>query len=101
MNRRLELQRLFENILGSRNVYFQPPEDIKMRYPAIVYSIDDIEHKHANNKPYIRSPNYMATLIDFDPDSEFVEKLDSLPMCSFDRSYTSDNLHHWVYNIFY
>lgn len=101
MDRRLELQRLFEKILGSRNVYFQPPENVKMRYPAIVYGLDDIEHNHANNGVYIRHPNYSATLIDLNPDSKFVEKLDSLPMCSFDRHYTSDNLHHWNYNIYF
>lgn len=100
MERRLELQRLFENILGSRNVYFQPPANVKMKYPAIKFELDNIEHKHANNKPYIRNPAYMATLIDKNPDSEFVEKLDSLPMCGFDRSYKADNLNHWVFIIY-
>lgn len=100
MERRLELQRLFENILGSRNVYFQPPANVKMKYPAIKFELDNIEHKHANNKPYIRNPAYMVTLIDKNPDSEFVEKLDSLPMCGFDRSYKADNLNHWVFIIY-
>lgn len=101
MERRLKLQRLFETIMGSRNVYFDPPENVKMQYPAIRYELDDINHQHANNKPYTRHPNYMVTLIDPNPDSEFVEKLDSLPMSSFDRHYVKDNLHHWVFNIFY
>jgi len=33
MGTRLELQNLLENILGSRNVYFQPPENLKLNYP--------------------------------------------------------------------
>lgn len=32
MNRRYELQAVLEGILGSGNVYFQPPENLKMRY---------------------------------------------------------------------
>lgn len=101
MGRQLKLQRLFETILGSRNVYFDPPENVKMKYPAIRYELDDINHQHANNKPYKRNPEYIVALIDPNPDSEFVEKLDSLPMCGFDRHYVKDNLHHWVFNIFY
>lgn len=37
MNRRYELQAVLEGILGSGNVYFQPPENLKMRYDCIVY----------------------------------------------------------------
>lgn len=40
---RIDLQYLLENILGSRHVYFQPPETVKMNYPAIVYSLDGID----------------------------------------------------------
>lgn len=102
MERRLKLQGLLENdILGSRNVYFQPPENLQMHYPAIRYNIADIRHLNANNKPYTRKPAYELTLIDENPDSEFVEKLDSLPMCSFDRHYKADNLNHWVYLLYW
>ena len=34
MASRLELQSKFEELLGSRNVYYQPPESIKMSYTA-------------------------------------------------------------------
>ena len=43
MRNRLDLQKIFEDILGSKNVYFQPPESLKMKYPAIRYSLDDID----------------------------------------------------------
>ena len=35
---RLDLQGLLEELLESRNVYYKPPESIKMQYPAIRYS---------------------------------------------------------------
>ena len=47
MNRRYELQAVLEGILGSGNVYFQPPENLKMRYDCIVYERSEIETVHA------------------------------------------------------
>ena len=52
-NRRLELHELLCGLLGSRHVYFQPPESVKMRYPAIVYNLDYIENKHADDGVYL------------------------------------------------
>ena len=43
MGSRLELQSKLEELLGSRNVYYQPPESLKMKYPAIRYSKEDID----------------------------------------------------------
>ena len=97
---RLILQTKFEEILGSRNVYFQPPESVKMQYPAIVYSIKNIDKNFANNLSYRLSPGYEAILIDKNPDSEYVEKILQLPYSSFDRHYKSDNLNHWVFTIY-
>ena len=49
MASRLDLQTFLEELLKSKNVYFQPPESVKMKYPAIVYALDDIENVHADN----------------------------------------------------
>lgn len=76
MDKRLELQGLLERVLGSQNVYFQPPENVKMKYPAIVYELDDISHLHADNVPYTRNPGFMITLIDPDPTSKYVSMTD-------------------------
>lgn len=100
MERRLKLQGLLEKNLGSRHVYFQPPDNVQMIYPAIVYELDDINCLHADNNPYTQDPAYSVTLIDENPDSEYVEKLSSLPKCSFERFYKADNLNHWVYKIY-
>lgn len=101
MERRLELHELLCEILGSRNVYFQPPESIKMRYPAIRYSLEDISTKHANGKNYMITNKYMVTVIDDDPDSDVIRKMLTLEMCSFNRSYTSDGLNHYVFELYY
>ena len=49
LNDRLALHELLCEKLGSRNVYFQPPESIKMKYPAIVYSRNRIENTSAED----------------------------------------------------
>lgn len=101
MGNRVQLQTLLENLLGSRNVYFQPPETIKLAYPCVVYSRNDVETKFANNNPYKHSTGYQLTIIDKNPDSEIPGKIAMLAMCSFERHYTKDNLNHDVYNIYY
>lgn len=100
MTSRLKLQAIFENILGSQNVYFQPPASVSMKYPAIVYSRSDMISNFAGNYPYTKATAYTVTLIDKNPDSEYVKKISMLPMCSYDRSYKADNLNHDVFTIY-
>lgn len=101
MASRLELHEEFCNILNNRNAYFQPPQSVKMNYPAIVYSLGDIRKLHANNEMYKKLTVYEVILIDKNPDSEFVDKILELPYCSFNRFYPADNLNHWVFTLYY
>lgn len=101
MNGRLELQTRLENILGSRNCYFQPPQSVQIKYPAIIYSLGDMRKVHANDGSYRLLTAYEVVLIDKNPDSELVAKIMALPYCSFNRFYTADNLNHWVFTLYY
>ena len=101
MSNRLELHEVLCSMLGSRNVYFQPPESIKMQYPAIVYSLYDIDNQFANNNSYMHSKKYSVTLMDKDPDSLIIDRLMSMPTCRFDRSYTQDNINHTAFVIYF
>ena len=101
MASRLELQTELETLLGSENVYYQPPSSIEMNYPAIVYSRHKIENKFANNNVYKQSHAYQIIVIDEDPDSEIVEKVSKLPKCRFDRHYVSDNLNHDAFVLYF
>ena len=101
MANRLDLQALLESLLGSRNVYFQPPESKKIEYPAIVYALDDIENTFADDGVYLSHKKYSVTVINKDPDNIFVDKLAALPTCRFERHYTSDNLNHYAFNIYF
>ena len=102
MGSRIELQQKLEAVLGSRNVYFQPPETLKIKYPAIIYDLADIETAKANNHKYLYNKRYTITLIHNDPDTVLVENLlEAFNYVDFDRNYKTNNLNHFVFDLFY
>ena len=101
MASRLELQAKLEELLGSKNVYYQPPESLKMDYPAIIYSKNRINKKPADDTAYLISISYEIIVIDRRPDNTVIDKLLQLPMCSYDRNYKYDNLYHDVFTLYY
>ena len=98
---RLEMHSVFQELLGSSNVYYQPPESIKMQYDAIRYSKKTIDSKYANDRKYSMIDCYEVIVISRLPDNPVIKKLLSLPYCSYDRHYVADNLHHDVLTIYY
>lgn len=98
---RLEIQDALEAIDESLHVYFQPPESVKIKYPAIVYKLENVVQRYANDKTYSKDRAYMLRLIHKDPDNDIVDKLVwAFPKIRFDRSYISDNLYHYVYVLY-
>ena len=98
---RLELHSVLQELLGSSNVYYQPPESIKMQYDAIRYSKKTIDSKYANDRKYSMTDCYEIIIISRLPDNPVIKKLLSLPYCSYDRHYVADNLHHDVLTIYW
>lgn len=101
MGTRSDLQTLLKTLLGSDHVYFQPPPTVKMEYPCIVYKRDNARTIFAGDKPYGYTKRYQVTVIDRNPDSLIPAKIAALPMCTFNRFYTADNLNHDVYTLFF
>lgn len=102
MARRLNLQNEFIQILGTQNVYFQPPASVKLKYPCIVYKIASRDTIKADDMSYAGYVRYEVTLICRDPDSEIPEKLlRHFRYISHVRNYPSDNLHHDVFTLYY
>lgn len=88
--------------ITSVNVYYQPPRNVQMEYPCIVYNISDIATMSANNNHYVLTNGYMVTVIDRNPDSTIATKLiESFPMSNLQSTFVQDNLHHWVIQIYY
>lgn len=101
MGRRLNLHEVLCEALGSRDVYFQPPESIKMNYPAIVYERQSRDATPADNIEYLGAWVYQLTLIDKNPDSPILDRVLNLPSTRYVRSFKSDNLNHDVFLITY
>lgn len=100
--RRLKLHEELCDVLGNEQVYYQPPESFKMSYPCIRYTRTGIAARRANDRVYIARCKYELMVIDSDPDSNIQNRvLTHFPMCSFDREYSSDNLKHFVFTLYY
>lgn len=101
MDKRIELHYKLVEILGSNNVYFQPPSSVKLSYPCIVYKRSSQKEHRAGNILYQMQKRYSITVIDKDPDSKIPDKIMNLPYCEFDTHYTTDGLNHDVYTVYY
>jgi len=99
MGQRLDLQTLFEEFAD--NVYFQPPTNIRMDYPCIIYEIDGGRSERADNTLYRYTKRYQVMVVDRNPDSELPDRVIELPMCEFNRFFTADNLNHHVFTLFF
>lgn len=101
MGTRLELQTLLESVQGVSKVYFQPPENLKLVYPCIVYELSGDSVIHADNANYLRKKAYTLAVIDRNPDSQVAEEVSKFDFCRFERTFSSSNLVHFQYKIFY
>jgi hypothetical protein len=102
MASRLNLHEELCTLLGSRNVYFQTPESVKMQYDAIRYGLGGKDLKRANNMIYMNTNKYDGVIITRDPDTKIPDKLlAKFAMCSFGTPYTADNLNHYPFTLYY
>ena len=101
-DKRLELQEKLEELLGSENVHYRPPENKKLRYPCIIYNIRTGDTLFANNEPYRFIRCYDLTYIHKNADDDFTDRLAmSFPYLRFDRAFTIDNLYHDNFVLYY
>lgn len=96
---RLQLHELLLTFVD--NVYFQPPSNVQMMYPCIVYNRSSALNSYADNGPYHHTKRYQITIIDRDPDSPIPDKVAALPMSEFSQHFVTENLHHDIYSVFF
>lgn len=101
MSDRTSLQTFLEELSESKNVYFDPPASVQMKYPAIRYTRKSIDKLVANDATYRLLKPYELIVIDKRSESPLIDKLLALPYCSHDRHYKADNLHHDVFTLYY
>jgi hypothetical protein len=96
---REQLQSKLEQIVA--NVYFQPPPNVEMNYPAIVYERARAYTEYADDKPCWITKQYQLTLISESPDDAAFDAIAALTMCTHERFFVADNLNHDVFNLYY
>jgi len=99
MDRRDRLQLILKGIVP--NVYFQPPDDVQMDYPAIVYERARADTKFANDKPYTVTKQYQLTLISTNPDDTAFNAIAALSSCVHERNFAANGLNHDVFNLYF
>lgn len=99
MGLRSQLHQLLETL--TPHVYFQPPENVGILYPCIIYSRDYADTKFADGIPYNHTKRYMVIVVDRNPESDIPDKVAQLPMTRFNRFYITDGLNHDVFNVYF
>lgn len=96
------MQEEFEELIGSKSVFYNPPASLRLSYPCIKYSLSGIRSKRADNMNYNNLNRYKVMVIDTNPDSDIhVKLLSHFKMCTFDTEYVADNLYHRVLTLYY
>lgn len=103
---RKQLSKILHEILkalniSEKNCYFSPPNGIQLNYPCILYELSNANAQYADNQKYLVDMRYVVTVIDRSPDSKLRDAILELPKCSFDRSFTSENLNHYVFTLYF
>lgn len=89
---------------NTQNVYYDPPDSIRMEYPCFRFESNNYNVTHADNKAYIKKPRWTVTYITRDVEEiETIadQMLDIFQYCNFDTSFRSDNLEHAVFNLYF
>lgn len=96
---REDLHEMLVECLGSKYVYFQPPETLKLTYPCIIYERIGMSVKFADDSKYIRHKKYQITVVDSNPISSIPDKVLDIKYCRFVRHYATQGLNYDVFEI--
>jgi len=98
---RIELNNKLKTILGTDNVYYQPPENVKIKYPCIIYNRVGIRNRFAGNSSYLINFRYSLQYISTSVDTEnTLKEILKLPMCSHNNHFKKNNLNHDSFTIY-
>lgn len=95
-----DLLNMLRQAVQHDQVYFQPPENLKIGYPAIVFHLSKIEIDHASDVPYKGAKEYSVTLITKDPEPDVIDEILKIPYSSLDTTYISDGMNHFVFTVY-
>lgn len=106
MDRRLELDKKLRNIqidiLGYQHTYFEPDENVRLKYDAVVYERTGFHVRRADNKGYRIQDQYQVMIISQDPETLLPKALiENFEYCSPGKFSVRDNLWHFPFTVYY
>lgn len=97
-----KLREIQNEIWNYQHTYFEPPENVKMKYNAVVYERTGFHTRRADNKAYLIRDSYQVTVISKDPEDELPKKiLETFDFCSPGKFFVRDNLWHFPFTIYF
>lgn len=94
-----KLHAIMDPLGGS--VYYQPPENRQLKYPCLIYELNDVYTRKADNGPYSMYDRYQVTFIRHEVESPVIRQLLSLNHSSFSRHFATSGLNHDVFVIYH
>lgn len=95
-----DLLNLLQQAVQHNRVYFQPPENLKIGYPAVVFHLSKIKIDRASDVPYKDAKEYSVNLITKDPEPDVIDEILKIPYSSLDTTYISDGMNHFVFTVY-
>jgi len=95
-----DLLHLLQKAVDHNRVYFQPPENLKIGYPAVIFHLSKIKVDHAGDVPYKGAREYSVTLITKDPEPEVLDEILKIPYTTLDTTYITDGMNHFVFTTY-
>lgn len=102
MDKRLELQNKLQTLDGVNKIYYQPPTNVMLQYPCIIYNDQPGKAIKASGTLYNYTDCYELMYIGKKPNKQIIQELLSIfKYINFDRTYVYDGLYHYVFTIYY
>ena len=96
-----DLQTLLKGLAGVKDAYIQAPTE-GMEYPCIMIERDLLSDvAHADNQIYHLKKAYTVTVVDRAPDSPIPDLVEGLQYAQFNRSFRTNRLNHFVFQMFF
>ena len=96
-----ELQSLVKGLAGVKQAYIQPPTS-GMEFPCIIIEQGLLSNvSYASNQKYHNKKGYTITVVDRDPYSLIPDLVDGLEYTEFNRFFKTNNVNHFVFQMFF
>lgn len=95
-----DLLNLLQKAVDHNRVYFQPPENLKIGYPAVIFHLSKVKIDHADDTPYKGAREYSVTLITKEPEPEVLDEILKIPYTTLDTTYIADGMNHFVFTTY-